>query len=276
MSPRYQKKYIDRSDAWYLFKRACVRGLLAYHISDARDTRPCGCAEWPRRRTHHYRPDWFVLFGCGRVYPDTDTQSYQRAATSSSHKMNPLLLVLLLVATVHAEAINALDWPNLTKETPIFIELNRNEPESVVLCGKQKSAEDARKLLEETASKFGPHDPVIIICESDISISTLLHWYHLTTKTHPRTWMVVRSQNEGDRFSLLATSTITDTDALAYLKFLLNRQKQGNPTKIIFPTFESIPNLPTGPPSQYKGANDAVPASDEFIKEINEAIKRNK
>lgn len=276
MSRRYQKKYIDRSDARYLFKRACVRGLLAYHISDARDTRPCGCAEWPRRRTHHYRPDWFVLFGCGRVYPDTDTQSYQRAATSSSHKMNPLLLVLLLVATVHAEAINALDWPNLTKETPIFIELNRDEPESVALCGKQKSAEDARKLLEETASKFGPHDPVIIICESDISISTLLHWYHLTTKTHPRTWMVVRSQNEGDRFSLLATSTITDTDVLAYLKFLLNRQKQGNPTKIIFPTFESIPNLPTGPPSQYKGANDAAPASDEFIKEINEAIKRNK
>jgi len=190
--------------------------------------------------------------------------------------MNPLLLVLLLVATVHAEAINALDWPNLTKETPIFIELNRDEPESVVLCGKQKSAEDARKLLEETASKFGPHDPVIIICESDISISKLLHWYHLTTKTHPRTWMVVRSQNEGDRFSLLATSTITDTDVLAYLKLLLNRQKQGNPTKIIFPTFESIPNLPTGPPSQYKGANDAAPASDEFIKEINEAIKRNK
>jgi hypothetical protein len=63
---------------------------------------------------------------------------------------------------------------------------------------------------------------------------------------------------------------------LAYLKLLLNRQKQGNPTKIIFPTFESIPNLPTGPPSQYKGANDAAPASDEFIKEINEAIKRNK
>jgi len=61
--------------------------------------------------------------------------------------MNPLLLVLLLVATVHAEAINALDWPNLTKETPIFIELNRDEPESVVLCGKQKSAEEARKLL---------------------------------------------------------------------------------------------------------------------------------
>jgi hypothetical protein len=201
----------------------------------------------------------FILIG---------TLQYQRAATSSSHKMNPILLVLLLVATVHSEAINALDWPNLTKETPIFIELNRDEPESVVLCGKQKSAEDARKLLEETASKFGPHDPVIIICDSNISISTLLHWYHLTTKTHPRTWMVVRSQNEGDRFSLLATSAITDPDILAHL--------QGNPTKNIFPTFQSIPNLPTGPPSQYKGANDAVPASDEFIKEINEAIKRNK
>ena len=145
-----------------------------------------------------------------------------------------------------------------------------------MLDGKQKSVEDAHKLLKEPAAKFGPHDPVIIICESNISISTLLRWYHITTKTHPRIWMVIRSQNEGDRFSLLATSTITDTDVLAYLKLLLNGQKHGNPTKIIFPTFESIPNLPTGPPSQYKGANDAVPASDEFIKEINEAIKRNK
>jgi hypothetical protein len=27
-----------------------------------------------------------------------------------------------LVATIHAEAINASDWPNHTKETPIFIE----------------------------------------------------------------------------------------------------------------------------------------------------------
>ena len=164
--------------------------------------------------------------------------------------MNPFLPILLLVATVHAEASSALDWPNLTKETTILIELNRDEPESVVLGDKQKSAEDARKWLEETASRFGPHDPVIIICDNNISISTLLHWYDLITKTHPRTWMVVRSKNERDRFSLLATSAITETDILAYLKLMLDGPNQGNPIKTTFPLFQSAPNLPTGPPNQ--------------------------
>ena len=83
-------------------------------------------------------------------------------------------------------------------------------------------------------------------------------------------------RKRGDRFSLLATSAITDPDILAHLQGNPTKNIFPTPTKNIFPTFQSIPNLPTGPPNQYKGANDAVPASDEFIKEINEAIKRNK
>ena len=137
--------------------------------------------------------------------------------------MNTLRALLLLICI--AEIVIAKDQP----VTPIIVDIPHQTPTSVNFNGMVKSFPEAELWLQDTSSKFGRLDPVVIRLESNEDIYVAAVFARLALKSHDSVYIALPKRDKEDpKFYLLPvgsneatftlqTATPTQTSTLQQL-----------------------------------------------------------
>jgi hypothetical protein len=120
--------------------------------------------------------------------------------------------------------IDPFTYSELDKKAVIFVRITQNNPQRANINGMDMSVEEAQVWLHNAKETFGPHDPVIFVFDSDVSVSILLTWRGLVEKTHPKIWMVSRTQDGSkDIFHLLGSDIVINDNVSKNLRLIFAR-----------------------------------------------------
>jgi hypothetical protein len=106
--------------------------------------------------------------------------------------MNPLRAFLFVLYTT------AIVQANGQPVTPIIVDIPYQNPTSVKMNGMLKSIPEAEQFLEDTSSKFGRFDPIVIRLESNEDIYAAAVFARVALKSHDSVYIALKKPDKAD------------------------------------------------------------------------------